>query len=49
MKKLFLSILVLGLLLSGNGYAKEYMKDLDFKDANYIHSKHDVKYFIKIV
>ena len=26
--------------------AKEYIKDLDFKDANYIHSKHDVKYFI---
>jgi hypothetical protein len=48
MKKL-LGIIILGLLLSGNGYAKEYMKDLDFKDANYIHSKHDVKYFIKIV
>ena len=26
--------------------SKEYMKDLDLKDANYIHSKHDVKYFI---
>jgi len=26
--------------------AKEFIKDLDFKDANYIHSKHDVKYFI---
>ena len=26
--------------------AKEYIKDLDFKDANYIHSKRDVKYFI---
>ena len=26
--------------------AKEYIKDLDFKDANYIHSKHDVKYFM---
>ena len=45
MKKL-LGILVLSLLLSGNAYAKEYIKDLDFKDANYIHSKHDVKYFI---
>jgi len=45
MKKL-LGIVFLGLLLSGNAYAKEYIKDLDFKDANYIHSKHDVKYFI---
>ena len=45
MKKL-LGIVFLGLLLSGNAYAKEYMKNLDFKDANYIHSKHDVKYFI---
>ena len=32
--------------MSGNGYAKEYIKDLDLKDTNYIHSKHDVKYFI---
>jgi len=46
MKKLFSTILFLSLLLSGNSYAKEYIKDLDFKDANYIHSKHDVKYFI---
>ena len=45
MKKL-LGIVVLGLLMSGNGYAKEYIKDLDLKDTNYIHSKHDVKYFI---
>ena len=45
MKKL-LGIVVLGLLLSGNAYAKEYIKDLDLKDANYIHSNHDVKYFI---
>ena len=26
--------------------AKEFIKNLDFKDANYVHSKHDVKYFI---
>ena len=26
--------------------AKEIIKDLDFKDVNYIHSKHDIKYFI---
>ena len=45
MKKL-LGIIVLGLMFGGNAYAEEYIKDIDFKDANYIHSKHDVKYFI---
>ena len=47
MKKLFSTILVLSLLLSGGAFTKEFIKDLDFKDANYVYSKHDVKYFIK--
>ena len=27
--------------------AKEYIKDFDFKDVNYMKSKYDVKYFVK--
>ena len=38
--------LILIFLYISSSLAKEFIKDLDFKDANYIHSKHDVKYFI---
>ena len=38
--------LILIFSLISSSLAKEFIKDIDFKDANYIHSKHDVKYFI---
>ena len=31
----------------GSSLAKEYIKDFDFKDVNYMKSKYDVKYFVK--
>ena len=44
--KIIQIILILIFSFISSSLAKEYIKDLDFKDANYIHSKHDVKYFI---
>ena len=37
-------ILIFSFIISS--FAKEYIKDFDFNDANFIQSKYDVKYFI---
>ena len=44
--KIIQTALILIFSFISSSLAKEFIKDLDFKDANYVHSKHDVKYFI---
>jgi hypothetical protein len=39
--------LILIISFISSSIAKEYIKDFDFKDVNYMQSKHDVKYFVK--
>ena len=39
--------LILIISFISSSLAKEYIKDFDFKDVNYMQSKHDVKYFVK--
>jgi len=46
--KIFLGILVLGLLLSGNTYsATPSLKDFKIDDTNQVYSKRNMSYFIK--
>jgi len=48
MKKLLLSILGLGLLLSGNAYAATpSLKDFKIDDTNQLYAKRNMSYFIK--
>ena len=44
--KIIQTSLILIFSFTSSSLAKEFIKDLDFKDANYVYSKHDVKYFI---
>ena len=48
MKKLFSTIVVLGLMLSGNAYsATTSLKDFKIDDTNQVYSKRNMSYFIK--
>ena len=46
MKIIQISLILIFSFISSS-LAKEYIKDFDFKDVNYMKSKYDVKYFVK--